>query len=47
MYQKFTANGEDITDLFDWDPDSDVRSGGYGAPSTLTLYPFCRQSQEG
>ena len=39
MLQKFTANGEDVTDLFYWEPTMDtVRSGG--VPSTLSLFPF-------
>ena len=40
MYTKFIANGEDMTALFYWEASEDVRRGGGGIPSTLSLHPF-------
>ena len=45
MLQKFTAKGEDLTDLFYWEPSFDVVRGGSGIPSTLTLYPFADKAK--
>ena len=37
---KFTARGEDLTDLFYWEPSFDVVRGSNGIPATMSLYPF-------
>ncbi len=45
MYTKFTANGEDVTDLFFWERTDDVVRGSYGIPSAMTLYPFADKAK--
>ena len=45
MIQKFIANGEDITDLFYWETDLDVRRGGGGPASVLSLFPFADKAK--
>ena len=45
MYTKFTANGEDLTDVFCWEPTDDVVRGNYGIPATMSLYPFADKAK--
>ena len=45
MLTKFTARGEDLTDLFYWEPTFDVVRGNYGIPATITLYPFADKAK--
>ena len=45
MLTKFTARGEDLTDLFYWEPTFDVVRGNYGIPTTITLYPFADKAK--
>ena len=45
MLQKFTANGEDLTDIFYWEPSFDVVRSGNGIPATMSLYPFADKAK--
>lgn len=45
MYDKFVANGEDLTDVFCWEPTDDVVRGNYGIPATMSLYPFADKAK--
>ncbi|MYC38101.1 MAG: hypothetical protein F4X66_14480 [Chloroflexi bacterium] len=45
MYTKFIANGEDLTDVFYWEPSDDVVRGNYGIPTTMSLYPFADKAK--
>ena len=45
MLTKFTANGEDLTDLFYWEPSFDVVRGNYGIPAAIALCPFADKAK--
>ena len=45
MLTKFAAKGEDLTDLFCWEPSFDVVRGGSGLPSTISLHPFADKAK--
>ena len=45
MYEKFVANGEDLTGLFCWEPNDDVVRGNSGIPATMPLYPFADKAK--